>query len=136
VPCGSRKALSRSIRTLRLCYAAAGESGQPTRLPIEWGRKKLDEAIRAFQRNVELYPDSANVTTAWEKVTRTPASLMWRSKTIERAIAQGGLIGDPNLDLYKEHLKRVQAAKQPLTRLLAPSSARLRAARSATFRGK
>jgi len=32
-------------------------------------------------------------------------------QNIEKAIAQGGLIGDPNLDQYKEHLKRVQVAK-------------------------
>lgn len=75
------------------------------------GQKKLDEAIRAFQRNVELYPDSANVYDSLGEGHENAAKLDVAIQDIEKAIAQGGLIGDPNLDQYKEHLKRVQAAK-------------------------
>jgi len=75
------------------------------------GQKKLDEAIRAFQRNVELYPDSANVYDSLGEGYENAGKLDVAVQNIEKAIAQGSLIGDPNLDQYKEHLKRVQAAK-------------------------
>ena len=75
------------------------------------GQKKLDEAVRAFQRNVELYPDSANVYDSLGEGYENAGKLDVANQNIEKAIAQGGLIGDPNLDQYKEHLKRVQAAK-------------------------
>jgi tetratricopeptide (TPR) repeat protein len=75
------------------------------------GQKKLDEAIRAFQRNVELYPDSANVYDSLGDGYESSGKLDLAIQNVEKAVAQGTLIGDPNLDLYKEHLKRVQAAK-------------------------
>lgn len=75
------------------------------------GQKKLDEAIRVFQRNVELYPDSANVYDSLGEGYENAGKLDVAIQNIEKAIAKGTLISDPNLDLYKEHLKRVQAAK-------------------------
>jgi tetratricopeptide (TPR) repeat protein len=84
------------------------------------GQKKLDEAIRAFQRNVELYPDSANVYDSLGEGYENAGKLDVAIQNIEKAIAQGGLIGDPNLDLYKEHLKRVQAAKAAADKATGP----------------
>lgn len=75
------------------------------------GQKKLDEAISVFQRNVELYPDSANVYDSLGEGYENAGKLDMGIQNIEKAIAKGTAIGDPNLDLYKEHLKRVQAAK-------------------------
>ena len=75
------------------------------------GQKMLDEAIRVFQRNVELYPDSANVYDSLGEGYENTGKLDVAIQNIEKAIAKGTLIGDPNLDEYKAHLKRVQAAK-------------------------
>jgi predicted alpha/beta superfamily hydrolase len=75
------------------------------------GQKKLEEAIRAFQRNVELYPDSANVYDSLGDGYENAGKLDLAIQNVEKAVAQGVLIGDPNLDLYKEHLKRLQAVK-------------------------
>jgi tetratricopeptide (TPR) repeat protein len=75
------------------------------------GQKKLEEAIRAFQRNVELYPYSANVYDSLGDGYENAGKLDLAIQNVEKAVAQGVLIGDPNLDLYKEHLKRLQAVK-------------------------
>jgi hypothetical protein len=84
------------------------------------GQKKLDEAIRAFQRNVELYPDSANVYDSLGEGYENAGKLDVAIQNIEKAVAQGGVIGDPNLDLYKEHLKRVQAIKAAADKATGP----------------
>jgi hypothetical protein len=84
------------------------------------GQKKLDEAIRAFQRNVELYPDSANVYDSLGEGYENADKLDVAIQNIEKAVAQGGVIGDPNLDLYREHLKRVQAAKAAADKATGP----------------
>ncbi len=75
------------------------------------GEKKLDEAIAAFQRNVELYPGSANVYDSLGEGYENAGKLELAIQYTEKAIAKGSEAGDPNLDLYKAHLKRVQAAK-------------------------
>jgi tetratricopeptide (TPR) repeat protein len=75
------------------------------------GQKKPDEAIRAFQRNVELYPGSANVYDSLGDGYENAGKLDLAIQNVEKAVAQVSQISDPNLDLYKEHLKRVQAAK-------------------------
>ena len=75
------------------------------------GQKKLDEAISAFQRNVELYPDSANVYDSLGEGYENAGKLDLAIQYTEKAITIGGQISDPNLDAYKAHLKRVQDAK-------------------------
>jgi predicted alpha/beta superfamily hydrolase len=75
------------------------------------GRKKLDEALSVFQHNVELYPDSANVYDSLGEGYENAGKLDVAIQNIEKAIAVGSEARDPSLDQYKEHLKRVQAAK-------------------------
>jgi tetratricopeptide (TPR) repeat protein len=75
------------------------------------GQKKLDEAIRVFERNVELYPKSANVYDSLGEGYENAGKLDLAVQNIEKAITKGSEIHDPNLDQYKEHLKRVQLAK-------------------------
>src|SRR5262249_10254105 len=75
------------------------------------GQKKLGEAIRVFERNVELYPKSANVYDSLGEGYENAGKLELAMQNIEKAIAMGSEIHDPNLDQFKDHLKRVQLAK-------------------------
>ncbi|HXR16041.1 MAG TPA: alpha/beta hydrolase-fold protein [Terriglobales bacterium] len=73
------------------------------------GAKKLDEAIAVFQRNVELYPGSANVYDSLGEGYETAGKFDLATQRFEKAIEVGTKTGDQNLDQYKEHLKRVAA---------------------------
>ena len=74
--------------------------------------KKLDDAIAAFQRNVELYPASANVYDSLGEGYETAGKFDLATQNFEKAIAIGMQAGDPNLDQYQAHLQRVAAAKK------------------------
>ena len=73
--------------------------------------KKLDEAIAAFQRNVELYPGSANVYDSLGEGYENAGKFDLAIQNFQKAIAKGSEASDPNLDQYEAHLKRVEAAK-------------------------
>jgi uncharacterized protein len=73
------------------------------------GAKKLDEAIAVFQRNVELYPGSANVYDSLGEGYETAGKFDLATQRFQKAIEVGTKTGDQNLDQYKEHLKRVAA---------------------------
>ncbi len=73
------------------------------------GAKKLDEAIAVFQRNVELYPGSANVYDSLGEGYENAGKFDLATERVQKAIEVGTSIGDRNLELYKEHLKRVLA---------------------------
>jgi uncharacterized protein len=84
------------------------------------GSKKLDEAIAVFQRNVELYPASANVYDSLGEGYETAGKFDLATQNIEKAIARGSQAGDPNLDQYQMHLKRVAAAKATADKAVGP----------------
>ncbi|HEX4542087.1 MAG TPA: alpha/beta hydrolase-fold protein [Candidatus Acidoferrum sp.] len=84
------------------------------------GDKKLDEAIAAFQRNVELYPGSANVYDSLGEGYENAGKLDLAIQNIEKAIAKGTGTGDPDLDQYKAHLKSVEAAKAAAEKAAGP----------------
>ena len=69
--------------------------------------KKLDQAIAAFQRNVELYPNSANVYDSLGEGYENQGKFELAIERVQKAIDMGTKNGDPNLDAYKDHLKRV-----------------------------
>jgi predicted alpha/beta superfamily hydrolase len=73
------------------------------------GMKKLDEAIAIFQRNVELYPGSANVYDSLGEGYENAGKLDLAAEMIQKSIEVGTRTADPNLDRYKDHLKRVSA---------------------------
>lgn len=84
------------------------------------GTKKIDEAIAVFQHNVELYPGSANVYDSLGEGYENAGKFDLATERVQKAIEMGVKIHDPNLDAYKDHLKRVTkeakaAAEKPAT---------------------
>jgi uncharacterized protein len=73
------------------------------------GAKKFDEAIAVFQRNVELYPGSANVYDSLGEGYENAGKLDLATQSFQKAIDVGAKTGDPGLDSFKDHLKRVTA---------------------------
>ncbi len=73
------------------------------------GAKKFDEAIAVFQRNVELYPGSANVYDSLGEGYENAGKLDLASQSFQKAIDVGTKTGDQGLDSFKDHLKRVTA---------------------------
>jgi len=73
------------------------------------GDKKVTEAIVVFQRNVELYPGSANVYDSLGDGYEADGKLELATRSVQKAVEVGTKIDDPNLGAYKEHLKRLIA---------------------------
>jgi len=71
-------------------------------------RKKLDDAVAAFQRNVELYPGSANVYDSLGEAYENQGKFELASGQVQKAIELGAKNGDPNLEAYKRHLARIE----------------------------
>jgi predicted alpha/beta superfamily hydrolase len=77
------------------------------------GQKKIADAIVVFQRNVELYPSSANVYDSLGDGYEGDGKLELATKNVQKAVEVGTKIDDPNLGAYKEHLKRLIAKANP-----------------------
>jgi predicted alpha/beta superfamily hydrolase len=79
--------------------------------------KKTGEAMAAFERNVELYPASANVYDSLGDGLEAAGKLDQARQNVEKAVAVGTRNNDPLLPLFKQHLDRLLAAntsaKQP-----------------------
>jgi predicted alpha/beta superfamily hydrolase len=84
------------------------------------GDKKIDEAIAAFQRNVQLYPSSANVYDSLADGYEGAGRLDLALQNCEKAVEVGTKTNDGNLDGFKDHLKRVSAASKATAGKTAP----------------
>jgi tetratricopeptide (TPR) repeat protein len=73
-------------------------------------RKRIDEAIAAFKRNVELYPGSANVYDSLADGQEADGKVELARQNVERAVARGTETSDPLLPDFKKHLERIVAA--------------------------
>lgn len=73
-------------------------------------RKKVDEAIAAFRRNVELYPNSANVYDSLADGLEAAGQLGAAKQNVEKAVAVATQNGDPLLPEFQRHLQRLSAA--------------------------
>ncbi|WP_158623907.1 alpha/beta hydrolase [Corallococcus llansteffanensis] len=79
------------------------------------GAKRLPQSLAAFERNLALYPDSANahdsLADALEAVGRIPEALA----SCERAIVLGSKHQDPHVPDYQKHRDALRArlASQP-----------------------
>ena len=83
--------------------------------------KKIDEAIIAFQRNVQLYPGSANVYDSLGDGYESAGKFDLALQNCEKAVEVGTRTNDRNLDQFKDHLKRVTAeVKGPAEKAATP----------------
>jgi tetratricopeptide (TPR) repeat protein len=74
------------------------------------GNKKVDEALAAFRRNVELYPQSANtydsLADGFEAAGKPDSAV----QNVEKAVDVATQTGDPLLPAFRRHLERLVAA--------------------------
>jgi uncharacterized protein len=77
------------------------------------GQKKIDDALAAFRRNVELYPGSANVYDSLADGLEAEGKADLARQNVEKAVTVGTTTGDPALPQFKQHLDRLVAAAAP-----------------------
>jgi predicted alpha/beta superfamily hydrolase len=74
------------------------------------GDKKVDEAMAAFQRNVELYPHSANAYDSLADGLEAQNKPGLAMQNVQKAVELATQAGDPLLPEFKRHLERLVAA--------------------------
>jgi predicted alpha/beta superfamily hydrolase len=74
------------------------------------GDKKIDEALAAFRRNVELYPQSANVYDSLADGFTAAGKPDLAAQNVQKAVEVATQTGDPLLPAFKKHLDRLVAA--------------------------
>ncbi|MGA7379975.1 MAG: alpha/beta hydrolase-fold protein [Terriglobales bacterium] len=76
------------------------------------GDKKPEEAVKAFERNVELYPRSANVYDRLADCLEAEGKFELAMQNVKKAVEVATETGDPLLPAFKRHLERLTAAKK------------------------
>lgn len=76
------------------------------------GDKKVAEAMAAFQRNVELYPTSANVYDSLADGEEAEGKPELALENTQKAVAMATQNGDSRLPEFKKHLERLSAANK------------------------
>jgi predicted alpha/beta superfamily hydrolase len=79
------------------------------------GAKKIDEAMAAFKRNVELYPRSANVYDSLADCLEAAGKPELAMENVQKAVEVATQTGDPLLPDFKKHLDRLVAASKSAT---------------------
>jgi predicted alpha/beta superfamily hydrolase len=74
------------------------------------GNKKVDEALAAFRRNVELYPQSANTYDSLADGFEAAGKPDLAVQNVEKAVDLATQTGDPLLPAFRRHLERLVAA--------------------------
>jgi tetratricopeptide (TPR) repeat protein len=74
------------------------------------GQKKIEDALTAFKRNVELYPGSANVYDSLADGLEAADKADVARQDVEKAVTVGTATADPLLPQFKQHLDRLVAA--------------------------
>jgi tetratricopeptide (TPR) repeat protein len=74
------------------------------------GAKKIDEALAAFRRNVELHPRSANVHDSLADGLEAAGKLDLAVQNAEKAVEVATQTGDPLLPRLRKHLEHLVAA--------------------------
>ncbi len=70
-------------------------------------QKKVKEAIDVFKYNVEKFPGSANVYDSLGDGLEADGQLVLARQNCETAVKKGAETNDPNLNLYKDHLEKL-----------------------------
>lgn len=74
------------------------------------GEERTEEALRAFERAAELYPDSANVWDSLGEGLEAAGRLAEARDSYAKAVELGTAAADANLHFFEEHLEKVEAA--------------------------
>jgi len=74
------------------------------------GQKKIEDALAAFKRNVELYPGSANVYDSLADGLEAAGKADLARQNVQKAVTVGTGTADPLLPQFKQHLDRLVAA--------------------------
>jgi uncharacterized protein len=110
LPVGGLKGVEKHYRELsdRFGYQIPLPEGEVNRLGYRlMERKRLDEAIVVFQRNVELHPGSANVYDSLGDGYENVGKFDLAKEEVQKAVDVATKTNDPQLDGFKEHLKQV-----------------------------
>ena len=73
---------------------------------------EIDKAIEVFKYNIELYPKSANVYDSYAEALEQTGRTKEAAENYEIAVKNGKKINDPNLEIFKRNLARVQGELQ------------------------
>jgi uncharacterized protein len=109
---GGLAGVERHYRQLseRLGYKLSAERGINSLGYSLLGGKQVDEAVAAFQRNVELYPDSANTYDSLADGLEAKGDSALALQNVQKAVEIGTRSHDPQLPEYKKHLERLTGA--------------------------
>ncbi len=72
------------------------------------GREDFDKAIKIFQLNTKKYPNSANVYDSLGEGYEAMGEFVKARENYAIAVEKGEQSGDPNLPIYRQHLKNMQ----------------------------
>ncbi|MBZ5524038.1 MAG: hypothetical protein LAP21_17515 [Acidobacteriia bacterium] len=72
--------------------------------------KQINEAMAAFQRNVELYPESANVYDSLADGYEGAGKLELAKQSLVKCLEVATRNGDPRLPAFQKHLERITTA--------------------------
>ena len=76
------------------------------------GAKKIDQAIAFFERNVELYPESANVYDSLGEGLEAAGKYDSAARSFQKAIEVAIRNNDGSLPSFRQHLDRVSAEEK------------------------
>jgi predicted alpha/beta superfamily hydrolase len=70
-------------------------------------KNMISDALIAFKRNIELYPNSANVHDSMGDAYVAAGQLIHAKESYSKAIERGTVLSDPNLQIFKNNLANV-----------------------------
>lgn len=123
LPVGGLKGVEQHYRELseRFGFPVSSEAAINQTGYALLGQKKIEDALAAFRRNVELYPGSANVYDSLADGLEAEGKADLARQNVEKAVTVGTATGDPQLPQFKQHLDRLVAAAAKSEHAAAPS---------------
>ena len=112
LPVGGLKGVEQHYRELseRFGFPVSSEAAINQTGYALLGQKKIEDALAAFRRNVELYPGSANVYDSLADGLEAAGKADLARQNVQKAVTVGTATGDPLLPQFKQHLDRLVAA--------------------------
>ena len=112
LPLGGLKGVEQHYRELseRFGFPVSSEAAINQTGYALLGQKKIEDALAAFKRNVELYPGSANVYDSLADGLEAAGKADLARQNVQKAVTVGTETGDPLLPQFKQHLDRLVAA--------------------------